>query len=465
MALSRRQFLTRTGLITAGTLFAPNFLRNPFLRQALAQSMGDRYFVILFLDGGNDGLNTVSPIANGGIGTLRTAYEAARINLRLSASDLTTMQIADDPGTGTPLGLHPGFTGLKNLYDQGKVAVIQGCGYPEYNLSHDTSRRKWMTGAPIGSLPASGWIGQYLASFYGASDIPAVTAARSIAGEFQQTATSVLGIENLSQFSFPYDDFDELDNGAKDAVFSALYQSAFDSGQSLFSQLGNVGKSSLAAANTYPAVYDDYIADRPSWNSQYTTNSTSTKRALRDIAACIYGTANGAVDARFFQLANGGYDTHGDQGTTASTDAHQRLHKEIGDAIEIFYNDLADMGVANKTTLIVWSEFSRRIPENESNGTDHGSQGPMFVVGGSVNGGVYGNHPDINEASLDDNQITVYSQAPGDPHRSTDFRDVYGTILKHWLNVPNPAAYLPLDPADKDPNTYWRTANFDMGFV
>jgi uncharacterized protein (DUF1501 family) len=118
----------------------------------------------------------------------------------------------------------------------------------------------------------------------------------------------------------------------------------------------------------------------------------------------------------------------------------------------------------DRTTVLVWSEFSRRVPQND-NGTDHGSQGPMFVIGGKVNGGVYGNHPNINDAALDDEGNTRYHHT-GDDHDSTDFRDVYGAVLKHWVNVPAPtvATLLPTDtvPGGGDPTRYWTTADFDM---
>jgi len=116
----------------------------------------------------------------------------------------------------------------------------------------------------------------------------------------------------------------------------------------------------------------------------------------------------------------------------------------------------------NRVCVVVWSEFSRRIPQND-NGTDHGSQGPMFVVGGSVVGGVYGRHPDI--ANLDDNENTVYSQSTG-PNRSTDFRDVFGTILKHFVNMTQTnilANVLPIDAGD--PTKYWTVPSFDLGFL
>ena len=121
------------------------------------------------------------------------------------------------------------------------------------------------------------------------------------------------------------------------------------------------------------------------------------------------------------------------------------------------------MGVANKVCIIVWSEFSRRIEQNDS-GTDHGSQAPMFVIGGAVNGGVYGNHPNIDSGALDDEGNTVYKQG-ADAFRSTDFRDVYGTVLKHWLGMPggDVGTLLPADVGD--PDSYWTTRNFDLGFL
>src|SRR5581483_9536060 len=177
MAITRRQFLKRTGLMAAGTVLGPNLWRNPWVRDALASTIGDRYFVVLFLDGGNDSLNTLIPATNGA-GTLRTAYEAARKTgnggLQLSPSDLAATLVGTDPNTGAQLALHPGFTGLKALWDLDKVAIVQGCGYPEYSLSHDQARSIWQTGNPlgIGSLAGTGWMGRYLAANYGSLDIP-----------------------------------------------------------------------------------------------------------------------------------------------------------------------------------------------------------------------------------------------------------------------------------------------------
>jgi len=468
MGITRRQFLQRGSLVAAGGLLGSNFLPGPFARAARADSIGNRFFISIFLNGGNDGLNTVTPLENGSIGALRTAYDGARFSgaggLQLSYADLLPTAIGLDPGTATPLALHPGLARLKALYDLGKVAVVQGCGYPLPNLSHDASTRKWQTATPLGPMPSQGWIGQFLANNYGTLDIPAVTTARTIAGELKQSSTSVLGIDRAESFGFPYDSAVNSDNPAKDLAVSALYTDAQVSDQDLLQRVGDIGMSTYNATKLYPQLHTDYLGQRPSWYDQYSTNLTSMKRNLRDVAKYIYGVLNGKIASRVFQVSNGGYDTHSNQGAAAPTDGQYLLHQEVAEAVELFYYDVEDMGVADQVCLIIWSEFGRRVQQNANNGTDHGTQAPMFVIGGAVQGGVYGNHPNINSGALAGGN-TVYSQAPGDPYRSTDFRDVYGTILKHWFDVPDPSSYLPLDGAALDPNKYWRNADFDMGFL
>src|ERR1043166_5665268 len=130
MAITRRQFIKRTGAATAGTLLGPSIFNNRFLQKALADTIGDRYFVVVYLDGGNDGLNTGTPYDNGG-GNLRAAYDVARTSLNLTPTNLQNTLIGTDPNTGAQLAMHPGLIGLKHLYDLGKVAIVQGCGYPQ----------------------------------------------------------------------------------------------------------------------------------------------------------------------------------------------------------------------------------------------------------------------------------------------------------------------------------------------
>ena len=455
MAITRRQFLKHGGLVTAGTLLGPQLFANPLMRQAYAAlEDNSRYFVILFLDGGNDGLNTVIPYDNVG-SNLRTAYNDARKpNTNITQGQLTAMVngttslIGTCPGTGTQLGLHPGFNvppdlfdngagagGLRALYGQNKVAVIQGCGYPEYSLSHEESRVIWQTGVPLGTPAGTGWVGRHLAAQYGGSQIPAVNIDDSIVGEFRQTGTSVLAVRDLDNYEFPFDGDYPGDVAAKTTAFGALNQSAITGGQPAavvhrqhregdHRQRRRLPRGERPLQDRSPDLQRDVRR-----TSAGACPTTSARSPASSTAVEEGSLAN--VKARFFQVSNGGYDTHSDQGGAETNGQHYSLHAEVGASLKVFMDDLADMGVANRVCVLVWSEFSRRIPQND-NGTDHGSQGPMFVIGGGVTGGVFGNHPNINDGALDDEGNTEYTQSAGS-HRSTDFRDVYGTILKHWV--------------------------------
>ena len=468
MAITRRQFIRRSGLATAGALLGPGLFANPLVRRAFAD-LGDRYLVVIFLDGGNDGLNTVTPV-NNGAGSLRSDYENFRFTggggLRLTPAALAGTVVGNDPNTNAQLALHPGLIGLTQLGSSANLAVIQGCGYPEYNLSHEESRLIWQSGNPLRlpSLSGTGWVGRHLAATYGPSAIPAVCIQDSIAPDFRQSATSVLAVRRLEDFGFPWDGYGD-DEAVKEAVFNALHAAA-SAGSGTQAFIGNAGSATLTSTNSYPELHSNYETDRAAFSAQYDAIDRSIANDLREIAKIVYGVDNGVagVNARFFQLSNGGYDTHSDQG--AATGQHYDLHREVGDSLKVFYDDLADMGVADKVVTVVWSEFSRRIEQN-GNGTDHGSQGPMFVIGGAVNGGVYGNHPNINETDLEDDGNTRYRQT-ADPFRSTDFRDVFGTILKHWLNMTAGQITSNILIPDTLPGQYWSVANginLDMGFL
>jgi uncharacterized protein (DUF1501 family) len=470
MAISRRNFLRGGGIAAASSLVTPALLGNPFVRRAFADTIGDRYFVSIFLDGGNDGFNTVIPATNGG-GTLRNAYDVARTTgadgLNITPAQLASTLIGLDPNTGAQLALHPALAGMKQLYDLGKVAVVQGCGYPRQSLSHETSRIAWENGAPPGLGNGTGWIGRYLAANYGGSDIPGVCIRSEVPGEFRQNATSVLAARRLRSLRFPYDgDFGD-DVAGKRAAFVGLYENAAATTLPIAEYVGTSGVATLLATESYAGLHDLYVQGRDAFNTAYDDLDRGLGRNLREAAKVIYGISQNVpnVHARMMQASTGGYDTHSDQGAVQTDSRHFELLSELGDSIKLFYDDCADMGLADKVVLMVWSEFGRRVPQNDG-GTDHGTQYPVFVVGGSVVGGVYGNHPNIDEAALSDDGNTVYSQDAANPFRSTDMRDVYGTILKHWLGMPHQTilqTVLPLDGGD--PAERWTTENFDMGFL
>jgi uncharacterized protein (DUF1501 family) len=363
--------------------------------------------------------------------------------------------------------MHPGLAGLSRLYDRGKVAIVQGCGYPRYSLSHDDARRIWQQASPFGTALPGGWVGRYLAANYGGTDIPAVCMSSSLAGELIQGKTSVLTLDRVRDFGFPWDTSYRSDIDEKRAAFLALCDEAASSAQAELAHAGASSRATLLASETYPALHDLYEDERPTFDAAYDALGSSLGGDFQEIAKVIHGVASGVpnVHARVFHARNGGYDTHSDQGAGEGDGQHTRLQRELGDALEVFYADCEDMGVADKVCVLVWSEFSRRVRQND-NGTDHGSQGPVLVVGGGVQGGVYGSHPDIRRDSLERDGNTRYSQAAGDPFRSTDMRDVYGTILTRWLNMPDAVVRSSVLPVDTgDPGERWTSPNFDLGFL
>lgn len=474
MSISRREFLVRSGLLTLGAVTAQGIPLSPFLRCAQAENIGDRYLVIVYLDGGNDGLNTIIPIDDP-VG-LRTAYEDARGigfgGLRIGESEVSIPQSVamTDPLSGTSLGFHPGLADLSSMYDDGNVAIIQGVGYPEYDLSHSTSRVIWQSGDPTrGPLyQAGGWTGRHLNLAYGRDQIVSVTIGDQTAGDLRTLENPSLAVPRLEEFLFPFDSFAanaDL-NGFYAGALEAMNGRASDTDQPLLSHLGRVGDAAHQSTKNYPNLASLYSSWPQNRSADYNAVG-GLGRKLAEVAKCIYGTSTGApgIESRFFQCSKGGYDTHGDQGGASPDGHHFSLHQNFAQAAKVFFEDMETMGLAEKVTMVVWSEFGRRVKQNE-NGTDHGSQGPMFVIGGSVNGGAYGNHPDIS--SVDSNGNTIYSQDPLDPFRSTDLRDALGTIMKHWINVPEPEILtdiLHLDDGALPASDYWTTQDFDLGFL
>ncbi|MDG2303319.1 MAG: DUF1501 domain-containing protein [Candidatus Binatia bacterium] len=435
--------------------------------QAASAAAAGKNVVMIHLNGGNDALNTVTPIDDG-TGTLRTDYELNRVGLRLPTAGL--LPIGSDANTGAQLGLNPALEGVKNLYDAGKCAIVQGCGYPHARLSHDASNRVWRTGYPVLLAPsANGWVGNTLIELgYLGTDIPAVNIGANVAPSFQQAVTNVLAFESLDDFGFPYDRDHPGDAAAKRACFAAQAAEAQASGQPQEAYAGATGGSALAATE---AFVKSYVNDRGAWGTLYDILGTAPAHDLREVAKVMYGVSLGVpgMDARYFQVSVNGFDTHSNQGGGDAGGRHYELLKGFSDAIELFYADLGDMGVADDTVILVWSEFGRRVKQN-GNGTDHGSLGPVMLLGGNVIGGLYGNHPDISPAGLDAHGNMAYSQNPANPYRPTDFRDVFGTVLEQWLCIPEATILSQLFPPETlayDPNDYWVDGNhdFDLGFL
>ncbi len=458
----------------------------------------DRYFVIIYLNGGNDGINTVIPYDDGGnapasASALRSHYERARRagtgGLRIPGASMLVPDGTSggpalvDAHTGCQLGFHPAFAGMKSLYDQGLVAVLQGCGYPRTagSLSHDHAQNAWRNADPLNQLGlvSTGWIGRHLvdpaSGGYGLTDTPAATMGNLIAPELRQTGTGVLSVrDTIGDYAFPYGPV-TASTAAYDQLYQQLNARAELRGDP-WTRVATAGTVTTNATQTFPQVHAAYEANRPAMSAAYEGIGYVSSR-IREVAKIIYGKETGVIGGeppRFFQLETNGFDTHADQGGAETTGTHYDILSDLALGCQAFFEDLETLGaggtdVRNKVLVLVWSEFGRRVKQND-NGTDHGSQAPVFVIGGAVNGGIYGNYPDLQYALdfADQYGNTPYSQDPGNGFRSTDFRDVYGTVLKHWINMSEAQILdptnLPLDAPTYDP-LYWTQPNVDLGFL
>jgi uncharacterized protein (DUF1501 family) len=428
MAITRRQFIQR-GAIAAAAITAPH----PFLRAMLGPGTAhaapaDAILVIVQLEGGNDGINTVVPIDNGSVAQ-RTLYEAARPNLAIPVANLLATEIDADPGKGNRLALHPLMTGLKTLYDAGKVAVVNGVGYPNQSLSHFRSEDIWFSADPVGPF-VDGWFGRYLDSAFTPSDLVAVDINDTLNPLFVSQDSNVLAVRRLSDFELP-DDPLYPDLAAKKAALDAAYAVESDPSETSGTQLtiGTSGDALLGAI-------DDYAAIGTGWASNLDPVQGSLARRLKQVASIIRhdaGSPPAPTGARFFHVRMGGFDTHTQQGTLAG--AQPLLLQRTSDTIKAFHDDMVGLGVSSKVLVMTFSEFGRRVAENGAAGTagtDHGAAAPLFVVGDAVQGGVYGTVPALND--LDKGNLKFH----------TDFRRVYATIIDKWLATPG--AHTPLLP-------------------
>ena len=385
---SRRGLLRGTAALAATALLPRSLGATPFGALADAASNG-RTLVLLELAGGNDGLNTLVPLDDG-------AYSAARGELAITdALPLAGQQ---------RVGLHPALSRLAALHDAGRVALVEGVGYPEPQRSHFLSRDIWHTADLGGRQRDRGWIGRLSDThFVDTADpnaviclgnqVPYVCRAR----QHQAVALSspvayrVLGDDRLVESLDTAVSADQVSDRAR-AFLRKSYLDARASSDAV---------RKAAAAHTPSVDYPDLD--------------------LADDLKLVAGLLAGGLDTRVFSVSTGGFDTHTDQ-----RNRHQRLLEQLDRSLTAFQADLEAHGLADDVLVLVYSEFGRRVKANGSGGTDHGTAGPVLLLGKAVQGGLHGAPPDL--ADLDDN---------GDLRYTTDFRRVYATLLERWFEVPS----------------------------
>lgn len=404
---SRRQFV-RQGLVMASAATTlPLFLQNSALamqnqragRASIPGVPEDRVLVVVQLGGGNDGLNTVVPYGDG-------AYYNARPGIGIPERDVLKLR------DGRGIGLHPSMTGIKELYDQGLVAIAQGVGYPNPNRSHFASMDIWHTADTSGV--GDGWLGRYFDNqCNGAPD----DHGGSMGVTLQRSAP--LAMLGRSYKPITFEDADLFRWTGED-----LHRSLVDPYRKLAERLPeneelleNPNAAFLLRtaldAQVSGAKIREAVATRPLVNYP--------RSGLAQQLAMVGAMIRAGLDTRVYYVDHGGFDTHAGQG--GANGSHSNLLRQYGDAVKAFYEDLKAQGNEGRVLTVTFSEFGRRVAQNGTNGTDHGTAAPMFLMGPMVDPGVHGKHPSLT--NLDN----------GDLKFKTDFRTVYANVLEDWLRA------------------------------
>lgn len=415
--IDRRRFL-QTGMATAAALTTPIAFPRAFgPRPAHAARPMDPIFVFVQCEGGNDGLNMVIPTDDVGPVPQRSLYDAARPNIGVPTSALAATQIDNDPEKGTGLALHPSMPEMKGLYDQGKVAVLNGIGYPGQNLSHFRSEDFWLGGKISGPF-SGGWLGNYLDANYTSSEMVALDAAKTMSPAFYAETANVLAVKKISQFVLPEDNL-YPDTVAKRAALNAAYAAESDPALTDGLQL-SVGTS----GNVLLGKIDEFAAVDTRWGANVDNVSGKLADRLLEIASVIrHDTLVGPpLGVRYFHCKLGGFDTHTAQGSL--TGRQPNLLASVSQSLAAFWQDMVDLGVQDRVLIVTMSEFGRRVAENGGLGTDHGAASCLFAIGNTVQGGVHGTVPALDD--LDRGNLKFH----------TDFRQVYATVIDRWLQSP-----------------------------
>ena len=396
---SRRSFLKSTALVALSPS-VPAFLDQT--ARACGAQRDERILVVVQLTGGNDGINTVVPYADEG-------YARHRNVLRLPTKDLLRI--------GDGLGLHPAMEAMAKLFERGRLTIIQGVGYPNPNRSHFQSMAYWHTARfdprtdgsrpDLGGSHDLGWLGRAL-------DERASVQDKAPASVFVGLESPPLAVRGARAAAASFNGLDEL------TLPPAVDSPVIGNGGRPDGDLDAFVRRSLVDAYSMADALD-----------------VSSRGAGRDVA---YPSSRLAgqlkLVARMIKVEFGArvyYVEHGDGGRNYDTHAgqlphHERMLEELSGALGAFHADLDASGLANRAAVLVFSEFGRRVAENVSHGTDHGTAAPVFLLGGGVRGGLAGTTPSLTDL------------VDGDLKTHVDFRRVYAAALEQWLGLPAQAA-------------------------
>ncbi len=398
-SITRRRFI-RDGMAAVTISYAaPAFLSDI----ARAQGATSRNLVVLYFSGGNDALNTVVPYGD-------SFYYSRRPNIGVPPGQVR--QIGTD-ASGKVLGLHPRLAGLSDIFNEGRLAIVQRTGYENSSRSHFEGTDIWSTADPRFTTN-TGWLGRFLDATGSRDLLAGWNTTRETPRALVARTVGVPAIADARSYSVA-----SPNKGAEaTAERDAAMRMAADASRP---QLAFVNSSALGAFATL-----DRVASVASYQGSVTYPNTGLGLALKTVAgAMVQGTGT-----RVFWVSTGGFDTHSGQGNAGGGN-YANLMGTVNDSVAAFYADVKNQGLLTSTVLMQFSEFGRRITENGSQGTDHGAAASMFLLGGAVRGGIYGTAP-----SLDPNPANpTLENSGGDVRFETDFRSVYAKLLDGWLGV------------------------------
>lgn len=396
MKPSRRKFLksaaAHTTLASCAAIGVSAAVPNVLLGAATPGFGNDdeRILVVVQLSGGNDGLNTVVPYAD-------EDYYKNRFTLAIGKGQVR--KINDD------IGLHPQLSGFEELLNNNSMAIVQGVGYPKPNRSHFESMDLWHTSHQAAASKLTGWLGRTVESGFEGHDLPAIHFGAGLQPLALKTdIRPVPSIRSIDQFKLEL-----FRDPAMKKQLTALVKRQVPESNSL---LGYVYDSANVAVETSQKL--EALVENT--NSEFSYPQTQLGRNLGVVAKLI----GSGLKTRIYYTTLDGFDTHSNQAA-----AHGGLLRNLGDSVNAFMKEINAQGNADRVCLFSFSEFGRRVRENASRGTDHGTAAPVFIMGKGLKSNVFGSHPSLTD--LDQGDLKFH----------TDYRSVYSDLLQNWLGIPS----------------------------
>lgn len=385
--MKRREFLRNTTFTTAGSLLVPQFLKAYETQYTAPHTLNEKVVVIIQLSGGNDGLNTVVPFRN-------DIYYRERPSIAIKPTSV--LRLNDE------IGLNPALEPIKALYDKGLVSVINNVGYPNPDRSHFRSMDIWQTASGANDYLNTGWIGRYLDAQCTSKN----NAAPHQALEIDDTLSLALKGKNVNGLALqnPEKLFTQTQNGFVKANAKIAPADEHDNVAYLYKTLAETVSSA-------EYVYNKAQVHKSS--KLYPT--TELGKSLKTIAELI----TSGVNTRVYYVSLSGFDTH-----IRQNDQQDRLLRQYAEAVGVFVDDLKSNNRLDDVMIMTFSEFGRRVKQNASNGTDHGTANNVFVIGGP-----HRTKPVLSEAP----DLTDLDN--GDLKYKIDFRQIYATLLDDWLKA------------------------------